>query len=68
MTNPSISFSQERKPAHYVGADVSITLCSRNTLPKWQIDLIESMFTTLLTGSNYEEIENSEGFTGEIGE
>lgn len=62
MEKPSIAIYREQKPSHYVGADCSITLRHKSNIEKWQIDAIESMITTVLEGSNYDELDNSEGF------
>lgn len=62
MKKPTIAFYREQKPAHYVGADCSITINHKSDIEKWQIDAIESMFTSVLGGCDYDELENSEGF------
>ena len=61
MERPSITICQERKPTHYIGSDCSITLKSKGDIDKREIDVIESLITTILESSNY-VIENSEGF------
>lgn len=61
MKKPSIAFYQEQKPAHFVGADISITLKRKANIEKWKIDAVENMLLTILQNCNYEEIETSEG-------
>lgn len=61
MEKPSIAFYQEQIPAHYVGADVGVTLKCKSNVEKWRIDAIENMFLSVLQQNDYTEIENSEG-------
>ena len=61
MEKPSIAFYQEQKPAHYVGADISITLKHKANIKKWEIDAVENMFLTILQNCNYDEVQTSEG-------
>ncbi len=62
MTKPSIAIYREKKPAYYVGADISITLKAKSNLPDWEVDHLEHLIYTILDGTNYEDISASTEF------
>jgi len=54
MEKPTIRFYTERKPNHYVGEDISITLKCKNHLSKREINIIKDLLHSGLITCDYE--------------
>jgi hypothetical protein len=58
MEKPTIRFYIERKPAHYVGDDISITLKCKNHLSIEEINLVKDLLQSGLINCDYEFEDN----------
>ena len=58
MRKPTTKIYRETKPAHYVGADCSITLKYRSDIEEWEIAEIERMIADVLKLNDYVLVED----------